>query len=70
MDQQALPIRLEKIETKLAYLEDFLTRLQDEVLSRNAAMDRLITENTAMKERLQSISRNRDEAPNRKPPHY
>ena len=69
MDQQTF-IRLEKIETKLAYLEDFLTRLQDEVVSRNAAMDRLIIENTAMKERLRSISQSLEEIPNRKPPHY
>ncbi|MDR0878075.1 MAG: SlyX family protein [Treponema sp.] len=70
MDQQALTTRLEKIETKLAYLEDFLTRLQDEVVGRNAVLDRLITENTAMKDRLQSISRNLEEMPNQKPPHY
>jgi SlyX protein len=70
MDQQTVTTRLEKIETKLAYLEDFLTRLQDEVVGRNAVMDRLITENTAMKERLRSISRGLEEVPNRKPPHY
>jgi SlyX protein len=70
MDQQTVLPRLEKIETKLAYLEDFLNRLQDEVVGRNAALDRLITENTAMKERLQSISRSLEEIPNQKPPHY
>jgi SlyX protein len=70
MDQQTLTTRLEKIETKLAHLEDFLNRLQDEVVGRNAALDRLITENTAVKERLQSISRSLEEVPNRKPPHY
>jgi SlyX protein len=70
MDQQTVTTRLEKIETKLAYNEDILTRLQDEVLDRNAVMDRLITENTAMKERLQSISQSLEEIPNRKPPHY
>jgi SlyX protein len=70
MDQQAVTPRLEKIETKLAYLEDFLNRLQDEILDRNTAMDRLITENTAIKERLQSISRSLEEVPDRKPPHY
>jgi SlyX protein len=70
MDQQTVTTRLEKIETKLAYLEDFLTRLQDEVLGRNAVMDRLITENMAMKERLQGISRSLEDVPNRKPPHY
>jgi SlyX protein len=70
MDQQVVPARLEKIETKLAYLEDYLTRLQDEVVSRNAILDRLITENTVMKEQLRSIAQSLEEIPNRKPPHY
>ncbi|MFP3040884.1 SlyX family protein [Treponema primitia] len=70
MDPQDLAPRLEKIETRLAYLEDFLTRLQDEVVGRNATLDRLITENTAMKERLLLISRNLEEMPNQRPPHY
>ncbi len=70
MDHQDLAPRLEKIETRLAYLEDFLTRLQEEVVGRNAALDRLMTENTAIKERLQLISRNLEEMPNQKPPHY
>jgi SlyX protein len=70
MDQQALSTRLEKIETKLAFLEDFLNRLQDEVVSRNAAVDRLAAENAAMKERLQAISQSLEEIPNQKPPHY
>jgi SlyX protein len=69
LDQDPSP-RLEKIETKLAFLEDFLNRLQDEVVSRNAAMDRLIAENTVMKERLQAITQNLEEIPNQKPPHY
>jgi SlyX protein len=70
MDQQAITNRIEKIETKLAYLEDFLNRLQEELVRRNGVLDRLVTENTAMKERLQLISRSLEELPNQKPPHY
>jgi SlyX protein len=70
MDQQALDRRLEKIETKLAFLEDFLTRLQDEVVIRNVAIDKLAAEHAAMKARLAQISRDLEEVPNRKPPHY
>jgi SlyX protein len=70
MADHDLPARLEKIETKLAFLEDFLGRLQDEVVGRNAALDRLIAENAAVKERLQAISQSLEEAPDRKPPHY
>jgi SlyX protein len=70
MDQQVLETRLEKIETKLAFLEDFLTRLQDEVVSRNAALDKLSAEHAIMKTRLVRISQDLEEIPNRKPPHY
>jgi SlyX protein len=67
--------RLEKIEMKLAYLEDFLLRLQTEVVARNTAMDRLEEEHEAMKERLVQLVRNSEEDPqamahDRKPPHY
>jgi SlyX protein len=74
MDQQDLEGRLvgrlEKIETKLAFLEDFLTRLQDEVVARNALIDTLKAEHRGMKERLLQISRDMEEIPNQKPPHY
>jgi SlyX protein len=70
MDQQPAGARLEKIETKLAFLEDFLIRLQDEVVSRNTVLDRLVAENTAMKERLQALSQVLEELPNQRPPHY
>jgi SlyX protein len=70
MDQQGFGERLEKIEVKLAYLEDFVTRLQEEVLARNTLMDRLMAENQAMKERLLQLTRNGEEIPNRRPPHY
>jgi SlyX protein len=62
--------RLEKIETKLAYMEDFLLRLQEEILSRNGDLDRLKGEHGAVKERLLQISRDFEEIPRTKPPHY
>jgi SlyX protein len=70
MDQQILGSRLDKIETKLAFLEDFLARLQDEVVDRNAAIDALKNESTAMKEKLLQISRDLEVMPDRRPPHY
>jgi SlyX protein len=70
MDRQSLSARLEKIETKLAFLEDFLIRLQEEVVGRNAALDRLAAENAAVKERLQAIAQSLEGPPNQKPPHY
>jgi SlyX protein len=70
MDQQDLDRRLEKIETKLAFLEDFLTRLQDETVARNAVLERLSAENSAIKARLLQISGELGEIPERRPPHY
>jgi SlyX protein len=70
MEQQGLNSRLEKIEVKIAFLDDFLTRLQEEVVARNAVMDALRTEHAAMKEKLLQISRDQEEIPSRKPPHY
>ncbi|MDR3337082.1 MAG: SlyX family protein [Treponema sp.] len=70
MDQQVLEKRLEKIETKLSFLEDFLARLQDEVVVRNASLDKLSAEHSAMKAKLVQISQDLEEIPNRKPPHY
>ena len=62
--------RIEAIEVKLAYLEDFITRLQDETVRRNSEIDRLKAEHGAMKSRLSQISRDLEEYPDRKPPHY
>ncbi|GHT69553.1 hypothetical protein FACS1894110_19240 [Spirochaetia bacterium] len=69
MDQEP-DLRLTQIETKLAWLEDFLTRLQATVVDRSATLDRLGAEHAAMKSRLLQISRDLEEVPNRKPPHY
>jgi SlyX protein len=70
MDQQGFEKRLEKIETKLAFLEDFTKSLQDAALERNALLDRISAEHAAMKARLLQISRDMEEVPSRKPPHY
>jgi SlyX protein len=70
MDQQSLGSRLDKIEMKFAFLEDFLVRLQDEVVARNLVLDALKTEHAAMKEKLLQISRDMEEMPSQKPPHY
>jgi SlyX protein len=70
MDQQDLERRLEKIETKLAFLEDFLIRLQDETVAQNAVLEKLSAEHSLIKARLLQISDELEEIPNRRPPHY
>jgi SlyX protein len=62
--------RLQKIETKLAYLEDFLNRLQDDAVARNSRMDGLFEEHRAIKSKLLQISEDLEEYPDRRPPHY
>ena len=62
--------RLEAIEIKLAHLEDFIARLQNETVSRNNQLDKLAAEHELMKKRLVQISRDSEEIPNTKPPHY
>jgi len=62
--------RLERIETKLAYAEDFLNRLHEEVLLRNALTDRLAAEQAAIKERIVLLSQELEDIPSRRPPHY
>ncbi|MDR1301563.1 MAG: SlyX family protein [Treponema sp.] len=62
--------RLESLETKLAYLEDFVTELQGTVLEGNAEFDRLQGEHRAMKARLLHISQELETMPQQKPPHY
>jgi SlyX protein len=70
MEQEEIRQRFDTIETKLAYLEDFLGRLQEQVLERNGVSDRLVSEQAAVKEKLLQVAAELEEIPNRKPPHY
>ncbi|MDR2102178.1 MAG: SlyX family protein [Treponema sp.] len=68
--QPGLEERLERIEIKLAYIEDFLARFQDEFVARSKDFDRLRAEQEAVKGRLRQISRTFEEISNQRPPHY
>jgi SlyX protein len=70
MEQEEIRQRFDTIETKLAHLEDFLGRLQEQVLERNGVSDRLVSEQAAVKEKLLQVAAELEEIPNRKPPHY
>lgn len=70
MDRDAVEERFELLETKLAYLEDFVARLQAEVVERNTAVDRLAAEHAAVKEKMLQMVSELEEIPNRRPPHY
>jgi SlyX protein len=66
--------RLDKIETKLAWLEDFLLRLQDEVVKSRGDMETMIAEHGKIKTRLLELGAFLEDSSNSKgrerPPHY
>jgi SlyX protein len=70
MEDTHIEERFQAIESKLMFLEDFLLRLQDEVVSRNNSIDKLSAEHKAIKDKVLQIAANLDEIPNQKPPHY
>ena len=59
-----------KIETKLAYLEDFINKLQTIAVEHTDSIDRLHNENRAMRDKLGEIDDALQELPNARPPHY
>ena len=59
------------IETKLAYLEDFLNQLQEVTVEPGKIIDKLVSENKAMSIKIKELSDNQEgEIPNVRPPHY
>lgn len=58
------------LETKLAYLEDFVGKMQGILLEHTEALDRLKAENRALKGKLTELDDLVQDIPNRRPPHY
>jgi SlyX protein len=58
------------LETKLAYLEDFVNQLQDVCVGQAKQIDVLKQENKLISGKLQDLADNIEEIPDRKPPHY
>ena len=57
------------LETKIAYMDDFIAKLQEETLANQKEIKILREENQILSGRIQDLSENM-EIPNRKPPHY
>lgn len=57
------------LETKIAYMDDFIQKLQDEVVEGTKQIMILREENKVLSGRIKDLSENLD-IPNRKPPHY
>jgi len=59
-----------RIETKLAYIEDFMNKLQAIAVEHTEAIDRLKNENKALRAKLGELSDTVQDIPNVRPPHY
>lgn len=63
--------RLENLEIKLTYMEDFLKQIQEVAVGQAKDIDRLKAENKMMTQKIRElIEESEGEIPNRKPPHY
>ncbi len=63
--------RLDRLEIKLSYMEDFVQQLQDVVTSHTQTIEVLRKENKILSGKIRDMSDQlQGEIPNRKPPHY
>lgn len=63
--------RIIALETKLAYMEDFVNQLQEVSVEQGKTVELLRTENKMMSQKIRDLSDAIEgEVPNRKPPHY
>jgi len=61
--------RFTALETKIAYMDDFISKLQEEVVKQGNQIEILRSENKILAGRINDLSEN-VEIPNRRPPHY
>lgn len=63
--------RIENLEIKITYMEDFIKQIQEVAVQQAKEIDRLKTENKMIKQKIKElIEESEGEIPNRKPPHY
>ena len=63
--------RLTAIEMKLAYMEDFVSQIQNVAVDQAKTIDKLQKEIKMMSDRIREMSNAMEgDIPNRKPPHY
>lgn len=60
--------RFVALETKLAYLEDFVAKLQDVAVEQGNSIEILRSENKILSDRIKDLQET--DIPNRRPPHY
>ena len=60
-----------KLETKLAYMEDFLNQLQEVAVEHTNLIEKLEKENKILSQKVSDMAEQLEgDIPNRKPPHY
>jgi SlyX protein len=62
--------RIIQIESKLSYLEDFMSKLQAIAVEHTELIDKLKNENRALRAKLGEIEDAVQDIPNVRPPHY
>ena len=63
--------RLTATEMKLAYMEDFVSQIQNVAVEQTKTIDKLQKEIKMMSDRIREMSNQMEgDIPNRKPPHY
>lgn len=63
--------RIENLEIKLTYMEDFIKQIQDVAVEQSKEIEKLKAENRLMIQKIKDlIEVTGEEIPNRKPPHY
>ena len=63
--------KLIQLETKIAYLEDFVNQLQAVAVENSATIEKLREENKLMSQKIRELSDQMEgDIPNRRPPHY
>lgn len=67
-NREELSVRLVKLETDMAYLQETVRELNDIVTSQQALMMKLEKQNEALNRRIEDLDT--EARPNRRPPHY
>jgi SlyX protein len=62
--------RIINLETKLAFLEDYVQKLQDVSVEHTDEIEKLREENKLISSRFRELQDSLEDIPNRKPPHY
>ena len=62
--------RIIGLETKVAYLQDYVDKLQAVCVEHTETIDKLREENKLISAKFREVMDSLEEIPNRKPPHY